>query len=637
MTALNPYTEFQKEAEDCIARDFSAKPNGRYLLVIPTGGGKTFTAVKAVHRLFDDQVLNVNEDRVLWIAHRGELITQAEKTFKKVDADRGKEYIKRARFEMIAKMENALREDPSIRILVIDEAHHAAAASYLPAFEFQHLGILGLTATPSRHDGKALEFERESFSIGFPDLVDRGIVLRPEVRSIQGGRYEISWDDGDDGLETLNNSQRNEKIIGGLLAHHEDFRKVVVFVGTKTHVTDLYDGIRKSRLAELYESIGWITGDGNSSNLTRDKFIEEEKAKTSSILINIDVLSEGYDDPTLNTVVMARPTKSKLVYMQSMGRAIRHNPDDLSKKAYIVEVVDELPNIRYRIDNRWLYADISDSLEPAVRDEVYSSGTQFVQKLGSLYDEYSVPDAIKEMPEYDEQARYSILLFKRYVSPGVYRHLPILIDRSNRLTVCNMFNFLSERMAGWMAREANADAVFAMLGRDCPVTDKADRRTIYQAMINAVPPDKRGEAGTKNLPPYVIEGQPWITFVSIRHRPGGDEDLESLIADMINRKEILTAIQSAGGAPESHLIRLPLPLCKSIGKFLGQDDFKTLECMITRLQEIANREVLSDHYFEVMKLLEGERLPVEARYLQSLLTIARENAPLGLQVVHPTH
>lgn len=635
MTALNPYTEFQKEAEDCIARDFSAKPNGRYLLVIPTGGGKTYTAVKSIHRLFDDQVLIVNEDRVLWVAHRRELIAQAKRTFIAVDADRGKEYIKRVRFEMIAGMENALREDPSIRMLVIDEAHHAAAASYLPAFEFKNLGILGLTATPSRHDGKALEFERESFSIGFPDLVDRGIVLRPEVRSIQGGSYELSWDDGDDGLETLNNSQRNEKIISGLLEHHQDYRKVVIFVGTKTHVTDLYDAIRKSPLAALYDSIGWITGEGNSRGLARDNFIDEEKAKVSSILINIDVLSEGYDDPTLNTVVMARPTKSKLVYMQSMGRAIRHNPDDLSKKAYIIEVVDELPNIRYRIDNRWLYADISDSLEPAVRDEVYSSGIQFIQKLGALYDEYSVPDAIREVPEYDEQARYSILLFKRYVSPGIYRHLPILIDRSNRLAVTNMFNFLSERMAGWLAREANADAVFAMIGRDCPVTDKTERRTIYQALSNAVPLEKRNEAGAKTPPAFVSEGQPWITFVSLRHRPGGDEELENLIADMVNREEILVTIRSSEGAPESHLIRLPLPLCHSIGKFLGQEDFKTLESTIERLKEISNRAP-GDHYFEVKEMLESERLPLEARYLQSLVTIARENALLGLKIEHRT-
>lgn len=73
-------------------------------------------------------------------------------------------------------------------LVVIDEAHHAApnTVRYGPLFARKNLGILGLTATPSRHDGEPLEFERRSFSIGFPDLVKLGIVLKPEVRKVQG-------------------------------------------------------------------------------------------------------------------------------------------------------------------------------------------------------------------------------------------------------------------------------------------------------------------------------------------------------------------------------------------------------------------------------------------------------------------
>ena len=96
-----------------------------------------------------------------------------------------------------------------------------------------------------------------------------------------------------------------------------------------------------------------------------------------SILINIEVLAEGYDDPTIDTVVMACPMKSTLKYMQAAGRAIRRDKDNDNKKAYIVPVEDNLPNIRYRFDNRWLYSDISDALEPEVIDETYSDKTTF--------------------------------------------------------------------------------------------------------------------------------------------------------------------------------------------------------------------------------------------------------------------
>jgi hypothetical protein len=75
-----------------------------------------------------------------------------------------------------------------------------------------------------------LEFERESFSIGFPDLVQRGIVLRPEIRKVEGGRYEFTLEDGEEGLKDLDNAERNGRIVQHLLAHKTEYRKVLLFV-----------------------------------------------------------------------------------------------------------------------------------------------------------------------------------------------------------------------------------------------------------------------------------------------------------------------------------------------------------------------------------------------------------------------
>ena len=79
------YDEFQREAVDNLLKDYDDNISGRYLLVIPTGGGKTFTAVKAVNELFEKGVLDPLTDRVLWTAHRTELKTQAIKTFQKYE------------------------------------------------------------------------------------------------------------------------------------------------------------------------------------------------------------------------------------------------------------------------------------------------------------------------------------------------------------------------------------------------------------------------------------------------------------------------------------------------------------------------------------------------------------------------
>ena len=75
------YDSFQKNAVQAIVRDFSKKSNGRYLLVIPTGGGKTYTAVKSICQLFNQNILNPDRHKVLWTAHRVELLTQAKDTF----------------------------------------------------------------------------------------------------------------------------------------------------------------------------------------------------------------------------------------------------------------------------------------------------------------------------------------------------------------------------------------------------------------------------------------------------------------------------------------------------------------------------------------------------------------------------
>ena len=79
------FDSFQNEAVTNILNDFREKPAGRYLLVIPTGGGKTFTAVKTINKMFQEGVLDPQVDIVVWAAHRVELIIQAEKDFDKYE------------------------------------------------------------------------------------------------------------------------------------------------------------------------------------------------------------------------------------------------------------------------------------------------------------------------------------------------------------------------------------------------------------------------------------------------------------------------------------------------------------------------------------------------------------------------
>jgi len=626
------FDEFQEQAVSNIVSDFAAKPSGRFLLVIPTGGGKTFTAVKAINKLFETEVLNPAQDRVLWTAHRKELITQAIDTFERFEDvyPEKPNFVNNVDLMMISAVNQHLAANSAVRLVVIDEAHHAALKNinYGPIFAHKNLGILGLTATPSRHDGEPLDFERESFSIGFPDLVKKGIVLKPEVRKVQGGSFDIENIDDEASLEKLNNEDRNNIIIAELLNNAVEYKKVIIYVGTVSHARSLYDQMLKSPLKNKYDSLAFITGDTNSRNQDRDQFVEQEKKYKRSIVVNVMVLSEGYDDPAINTVVMAAPSHSKLYYMQAMGRAIRHDPNDGLKKAFCVEVEDTLPNIRYRIDNRWLFSDVSDSLEPAVIDKVYATAEEFAGSFTEIYSDYNVPVNLRRTPAYNKDQRYTILLFKWFVSPGKYNHFPLVITNDNRPRVTNIFDFLSERMESFRKKGIVAEAAFRMVGASAfaVLSEEDERRLVYNAMTNAVP-----GISLEEQQQFVKDGYPWITFVALHYRQIDlPAEMMAFTEQMINRDDVIDQIRSRDFEKGSHLLRLPLPLKYYVGKIVSTREFNAVEGIIQRLRAIRDKKESYDHRADVYAALAGSVFPIELAFKDSMLLIARTDNPFSI-------
>ncbi len=457
------YDQFQDDAVEAVTADFTEKTNGRYLLVVPTGGGKTMVAVKAVNSLFAAGTFDPAFDRNAWVAHRNELLIQARECFDRyIDLYGGISYKSNVDFMMLAKAKKVFSSPTIYKMAVIDEAHHGVAPSYTPMFNSEYLGILGLTATPSRYDGIPLDFERESYSIGFPELVELGVVLRPEVVKIEGGVYDDIFDFDDAALSSLIDPERQKRIIEALLARKDKYQKIVVYAGTRDLTRSLYESLANSELSDHYDSISYVLGNENSRGIDKDKFFEMEKALDRSILVNVQVLSEGYDDPRINTVVMAAPTNSKLVYMQAIGRAIRINPEDSSKQAYVVEVEDKLPNIRYRIDNRWLFSDISDVLEPCVEDYEFSSPEEFQTVLRSVFDEYGVASEYRCDLKFNPRDRVTMLLFKYESQTKGFIWLPIVINNDIRFVAGNVFNFLSQRMKKF-ANNVQPEVAFKMV------------------------------------------------------------------------------------------------------------------------------------------------------------------------------
>jgi hypothetical protein len=320
--------------------------------------------------------------------------------------------------------------------------------------------------------------------------------------------------------------------------------------------------------------------------------------------------------------------------MQALGRAVRRNPNDPLKKAYVVEVVDELPNIRYRIDNRWLYADISDALEPAVEDLKFSNTIEFKEAFIKLYKKFKTPARYQEFPEYDEDTRYSILFFKQYIGPNDYIGFPVVITNDNRIKVSNMFNFISERMRSFRSKKYHYEAVFRMIGSDGVdlIKDYNNRRLIFDAMTNASATCTEDE---NKLDEFIKIGYPWLTFVSLNYRKKEIDVPEAwmeFIEEMINRDEILELLISKSYEKISILVRFPLPLGFFIGKILTINEFSEVKDTVAKLEDLKNELGSSDHIHEVDNVVGKAILPIEVMLSKSLPLIVRDNINYYLEL-----
>lgn len=638
MPAVDRY-DFQRQAADAIVHDFRETPQGRFLLVIPTGGGKTRTAVRSLHALFDNKVLDPEQDRVMWVVHRDELITQAKEAFDDFEKDEPNITPRQDRvdFLMLGKVREFLDAHPEARFAVIDEAHHGAANSYQPMFARTSMAILGLTATPSRNDGRPLQFTRESFSIGFPDLVDLGVLIRPEVVTIEGGTYDIDNINDDDALEVLNNDERNHRILATLNERSATLHKVVLYVGTIKHAQDLYALLKASPLAAEYECIALITGkerkryvasQGKEFGEERQVFVKNLKAASRAIVVNVDVLLEGYDDPAINAVVMARPTRSKLVYMQAIGRAVRVDKRNPEKQAFILEIADVLPNVRYRIDNRWLFSDVTDVLEPDIVDAEYKHFDALPTLITEVFERYGVPPELRGLPAITSSDRVTVLMFRVYSGDGAFFHIPIVITNETRRAAASFFNFLAMRMGTFTGLDP--EQVFSPVRAHSDMfpalATPRNRRYVMQAMENAWQLTPAQVAKKPN--PALLPGAPWITFVSFRLRRDTESlgaDLLAFTEDMLNRDAIRETLTTGAYTSGFFLVKLPLPLRGSWGKLLSPSEFVSIDSTIAELRTHVDDADGVSQWHAAITILGSATLPVEHRHHQSLTTIIREN------------
>ena len=305
------------------------------LIAAPTGAGKTVLACAAIERLLANGCR-----RILFCAHRSELIEQCsgkldeigiEHGIIKAGLDRGnrREAVQVASVQTYDRRAENLCHDYDV--VIVDEAHHVAAATYLRIIERNSaMGlrpiIIGLTATPYRADGKGLgkpngvfedmievsttsQLMAEGFLV--PTLLFRG-QQRPDFFGIReiGGDY----DEGE--LAVRMNKPR---LVGHVVGEYQRLawgRRAVAFAVDVAHSKAITGAFQAAGIAAEHL-------DGETAAGDRTAILRRLARGQTSVVVNCGVLTEGFDLPALSAIIMARPTKSRGLWRQCLGRGLR--------------------------------------------------------------------------------------------------------------------------------------------------------------------------------------------------------------------------------------------------------------------------------------------------------------------------
>jgi DNA repair protein RadD len=276
--------------------------------------------------------------RVLFLAHRRELILQTSRKLYELDIDHGillpgyparlHEPVQVASIATLhaRAVRSNLIEMPAAHLVIVDEAHHARARTYERILQaYPKAVILGLTATPCRGDGRGLgnTFEALVECPSVTELIQDGYlvstrVYAPTTPDLRGVKVER----GDYVESQLAERVNTDKLVGDIIEHWyrlAERRKTVVFATGVQHSLHIRDEFRRADV--LAEHI-----DGTTPVDERDRILNQLSKGQIEVVCNAMVLTEGWDQPSISCLVLARPTKSIGLYRQMVGRVLRPAP-----------------------------------------------------------------------------------------------------------------------------------------------------------------------------------------------------------------------------------------------------------------------------------------------------------------------
>ena len=310
------------------------------MLQMPTGTGKTYLFTSLINDIINTYKLAYKDIKILIVAHRTELLDQISATLNKFGIAHG--FIQGAREQYLWKRVQvgsimSLLTDKNyynvcrqkFDYIIVDEAHHSLADTYIRLFGlFPNAKKLGVTATPWRlnHESFLSLYQYLIVSPQISWFINNNLLSDFDYVSIkQDSEVQRLVDKsevvstGDFSNVDLDNTFNNQRIRSKLYESYLQFangRKGIIYAINKCHA---------AKIAELYSSHGVkaVAIDCDTPRDVRQEMITAFKNGEISVLVNVDIFTEGFDCPDVNFIQLARPTKSLSLYLQQVGRGLR--------------------------------------------------------------------------------------------------------------------------------------------------------------------------------------------------------------------------------------------------------------------------------------------------------------------------
>lgn len=397
----SPY-EHQKKAMEALDK-INKEESYSTLVVLPTGGGKTYTASMWLLKNAIDK-----KKKIFWIAHRQMLLDQAAESFQKFAYTEVVPHISSFRFRIVSGASSHdrtidIKADDNLLIiskdsigrnierldkwlegekelyLVVDEAHHSTAKTYRKVINYvkdkvPNLKLIGLTATPFRtaeeeqgllgkiysdgvSDGQVVRGDIGiTYQIGLKELINRQILSKPIFESYfteenYGDSLGLeSWeriqylDNLPEGIasQMAESAARNKLIVETYKEKQDEYGQTIVFAVNVIHAIQLSALFNKAGIKSDFvvsDIRDGVTG-VTVSREDNERKLEAYRNGELQVLVNVNILTEGVDLPKTKTVFLARPTVSSILMTQMVGRALRGTAAGGTSSAYIVSFID---------------------------------------------------------------------------------------------------------------------------------------------------------------------------------------------------------------------------------------------------------------------------------------------------------